>query len=62
LKGKKIGVKGISNFSHLFTLKALEKVGLSKAEVQFVDVPADNTSQAIEKGEIDAGHTYSPFL
>jgi NitT/TauT family transport system substrate-binding protein len=62
LKGKKIGVEGISSFSHLFTLKALEKVGLSEADVQFVDVPAANTSQAIEKGEIDAGHTYSPFI
>jgi NitT/TauT family transport system substrate-binding protein len=62
LKGKKIGVEGISSFSHLFTLRALEKVGLSEADVQFVDIPAANTSRAIEKGEIDAGHTYSPFI
>jgi NitT/TauT family transport system substrate-binding protein len=62
LRGKKIGVEGINSFSHLFTLKALEKVGLSERDVQFVDIPGSNTSDAIEKGEIDAGHTYSPFI
>ena len=30
LKGKKIGVEGINSFSHLFVLKALEKVGLGE--------------------------------
>ena len=62
LRGKIMGVEGINSFSHLFTLKALEKVGLSEGDVQFVDVPGPNTSNAIDKGEIDAGHTYSPFI
>ena len=62
LRGKNIGVEGINSFSHLFALKALEKVGLSEGDVQFVDIPGSNTSNAIEKGEIDAGHTYSPFI
>ena len=62
LRGKKIGVEGINSFSHLFVLKALEKVGLTEGDVQFVDIPGPNTSQAIENGEIDAGHTYSPFI
>lgn len=62
LRGKKIGVEGINSFSHLFVLKALEKVGLTEGDVQFVDIPGPNTSRAIEDGEIDAGHTYSPFI
>lgn len=62
LRGKKVGVEGINSFSHLFVLKALEKVGLTEGDVQFVDIPGPNTSQAIDNGEIDAGHTYSPFI
>jgi NitT/TauT family transport system substrate-binding protein len=62
LKGKKIGVEGINSFSHLFVLKALEKVGLGEGDVQFVNVAGPNTSSALDTGEIDAGHTYSPFL
>ncbi|CAN5282570.1 ABC transporter substrate-binding protein [soil metagenome] len=62
LKGKKVGIDGVNSFSHLFTLKALEKAGLSEGEVQFADIPPANILPAIEKGEIDAGHTYSPFI
>jgi NitT/TauT family transport system substrate-binding protein len=62
LKGKKIGVEGINSFSHLFALKALEKVGLGEGDVQFVNVAGPNTSSALDTGKIDAGHTYSPFL
>jgi NitT/TauT family transport system substrate-binding protein len=62
LKSKKVGIDGVNSFSHLFTLKALEKAGLSEGEVQFADIPPANILPAIEKGEIDAGHTYSPFI
>ncbi len=62
LKGKKIGVEGINSFSHLFALKALEKVGLGESDVKFVNVVGLNISAALDRGEIDAGHTYSPFL
>jgi NitT/TauT family transport system substrate-binding protein len=62
LKGKKVGVDGVNSFSHFFTLKALEKAGLSEGEVQFADISPANILAAIEKGEIDAGHTYSPFI
>jgi NitT/TauT family transport system substrate-binding protein len=62
LRGKKIGVEGINTFSHLFVLKALEKAGLGEGDVQFVNVAGPNTSAALDSGEIDAGHTYSPFL
>ena len=62
LKGRKIGVEGINTFSHLFALTALEKAGLDESGVEFVNVAGINTSAALEQGEIDAGHTYSPFL
>lgn len=61
VKGKKIGVQGINSFSHLFILKALEKVGLNEGDVEFVDVPAQNVTGALEKGQIIAGHTYEPY-
>jgi NitT/TauT family transport system substrate-binding protein len=61
VRGKKIGVQGINSFSHLFILKALEKAGLNEGDVEFVDVPAQNVTRALEKGEIIAGHTYEPY-
>ena len=60
VKGKKISVEGINSFSHLFVLKALEKVGLGEADVEFVDVPAQNVTLELEKGTIVAGHTNQP--
>ncbi len=61
VQGKKIGVQGINSFSHLFILKALEKAGLNEGDVEFVDVPAQNVTRALEKGEIITGHTYEPY-
>jgi NitT/TauT family transport system substrate-binding protein len=61
LKGKKIGVEGINSFSHMFVLKALELSGLKEGDIEFVNVPAQNVTRAIEDGEIDAGHSYQPY-
>jgi NitT/TauT family transport system substrate-binding protein len=62
VKGQKIGVQGINTFSHFFVLNALQKVGLTEGDVQFVSIPAQNATQALDKGEIFAGHTYQPYL
>jgi NitT/TauT family transport system substrate-binding protein len=62
VKGKKIGVEGINSFSHLFVLKSLEKAGLTEGDVEFVNMPVQNVSSALEKGEIYAGHSYEPFI
>lgn len=40
----------------------MEKVGLGEGDVQFVSVPVQNVSSALEKGQIFAGHIYDPFL
>ncbi len=61
LRGKKISVQGINTFSHLFVLKALEKVGLTEGDIEIVNVPAQNVTQELEKGTIDAGHIYQPY-
>jgi NitT/TauT family transport system substrate-binding protein len=62
VKGKNISVDGINSFSHLFVLKSLEKVGLNEGDLEFVDVPVQNVSTALQKGNIFAGHTYEPFV
>ena len=61
LKGKKIGVEGINSFSHMFVLKALELSGLKEGDVEFVNVPAQNVTRALEQGDIESGHSYQPY-
>ena len=61
-KGKNISIVGINTFSHYFVLKALEKVGLTEGDVQFVNMPFQNVTTALQKGQIFAGHTYAPFI
>ena len=43
-------------------LKSLKKVGLTEGDVEFVNMPVQNVSSALQKGEIFAGHTYEPFI
>jgi NitT/TauT family transport system substrate-binding protein len=62
IKGKKVGVEGINSFSHYFMLTSLGNVGLGEGDVEFLNIPAQNISEALKKGEIDAGHTYNPYL
>jgi len=60
LKGKKIGIEGINTFSHIFVIKVLENAGLQEYDVQFKKVSFDHVLEALEKGIIDAGHTWEP--
>lgn len=60
LKGKKIGVDGINTFSHIFVSTALEESGLKDSDYEIVNVPASDVLDALESGEIDAGHTWEP--
>jgi NitT/TauT family transport system substrate-binding protein len=62
LKGKKVGVDGINSFSHYYMLESLAKVGLDEGDVEFVNIPIQNMSNALKKSEIDAGHTYNPYI
>jgi ABC-type nitrate/sulfonate/bicarbonate transport system substrate-binding protein len=61
-KGKKIGIESINIFSHFSVLKSLEKVGLGEGDVQFENIPAQNVSEALQKGQIFAGYIHDPFI
>lgn len=59
LKGKKVGVE-IGFVGHLLLLNALEKNGLSEADVELVNVPTNETPQVLASGEVDAVVAWQP--
>lgn len=59
LKGKKVGVE-IGFVSHLLLLNALEKSGLSEADVELVNVPTNETPQVLASGDVDAIVAWQP--
>jgi len=59
LKGKKIGVE-VGFVSHLLLLNALEKNGLSEADVELVNVPTNETPQVLASGDVDAIVAWQP--
>ena len=61
LKGKIVSFEGINSFSHVFVLEALEKAGLRELDIKFENLPAMDVLDALEKGKIDAGHTWEPI-
>ncbi len=60
LRGKTVGFEGLNSFSHLFVLKVLEKAGLKEQDLMFKNVDGQDVLKALEKNEIDAGHTWDP--
>ena len=59
LKGKKVGVE-IGFVSHLLLLNALEKAGMSEADVELVNVPTNETPQVLASGDVDAIVAWQP--
>lgn len=59
LKGKKVGVE-VGFVGHLMLLNALEKVGLTEADVQLVNVPTNETPQVLASGDVDAIVAWQP--
>jgi NitT/TauT family transport system substrate-binding protein len=59
LKGKKAGVE-VGFVSHLLLLNALEKNGLTEADVELVNVPTNETPQVLASGEVDAIVAWQP--
>lgn len=59
LEGKKIGVE-IGFVGHLLLLNALEKSGLSEADVELVNVPTNETPQVLASGDVDAIVAWQP--
>lgn len=59
LVGKKVGVE-IGFVAHLLLLNALEKSGLSEADVELVNVPTNETPQVLASGQVDAIVAWQP--
>lgn len=59
LKGKKVGVE-IGFVGHLLLLNGLEKVGLTEADVELVNVPTNETPQVLASGDVDAIVAWQP--
>jgi NitT/TauT family transport system substrate-binding protein len=59
LKGKKVGVE-IGFVDHLLLLNALEKNGMTEADVELVNVPTNETPQVLASGQVDAIAAWQP--
>jgi NitT/TauT family transport system substrate-binding protein len=59
LKGKKVGVE-VGFVSHLLLLNALKGAKLSDKDIQIVNVPTDQTPQALKSGSVDAIVAWQP--
>ena len=62
IKGKTIAFEGFNSFSHLFVIKLLEKVSIHEGEFKAVSLDASKVLEALEAGEIEAGHVYGPTV
>ena len=61
LRGKRIGVnKG--GFAELFVTTMLAEQGLTPADVTLVDMDAAELPARLAAGEVQAGHTWEPYL
>ncbi|MEK7991680.1 MAG: ABC transporter substrate-binding protein [Thiotrichaceae bacterium] len=58
LKGKKVSFEGFNSFSHFLVLKLLEQAGLNEGDFQAANIESSKVLDALENGEVDAGHIY----
>jgi len=61
LKEKRIGIEQ-GTIAHFTLLKALEKAGLDRAEVQLVNLDLDALQQAFLHDKVEAVGTYEPYM
>jgi NitT/TauT family transport system substrate-binding protein len=59
LKGRKIGVE-LNLVDHLLLLNALERNGMSESDVTLVNMPTNDTPQALAAGGVDAIAAWNP--
>lgn len=59
LRGKKIGVE-VGFVDHLLLLNALKQAGMKESDVSLVNVPTDQTPQALKSGSVDAIAAWQP--
>jgi NitT/TauT family transport system substrate-binding protein len=61
LKGLRIAVNSLQSPSLNYVMRALEKGGLGKNDVTWVEMPFPQFAPAFEKKAIDAGMVFNPF-
>lgn len=61
LKGKQIGVNQ-GSFAELFIVTLLEENGMTSADVTFIDMDAADAPAALRNGEVQAAHTWEPYV
>jgi len=61
LKGKRIGTN-LGGFGELFIRTVLAREGVSPRDVIWVNVDAAEVPQLLLAGELDAGHTWEPYV
>ncbi len=61
LRGKRIGVNQ-GGFAELFVREVLVRHGLTFADVTIVDTDASALPAALRAGQVEAGHTWEPFI
>lgn len=59
LRGKRIGVE-VGFVSHLILMQALQSAGISESEVELVNIPTNETPQALASGGVDAISAWQP--
>jgi NitT/TauT family transport system substrate-binding protein len=59
LKGKKVGVE-VGFVDHLLLLNALKAAGMKESDVTLVNIPTDQTPQALKSGNVDAIAAWQP--
>ena len=59
LKGKKVGVE-VGFVAHLLLLHALKSAGLTEDDITVVNIPTDQTAQALGGGTVDAIVAWQP--
>lgn len=62
LKGKKIAVNTTKNVVELSTLAALKPYGVTKNDVEFVELPFPDMPAALQRGDVDAATMLDPFI
>ncbi len=61
LRGRAFGVN-LGSFAELFVLTVLKSHGLGSADIRLVDTDAAELPAKLKSGEVDAGHTWQPFV
>lgn len=62
LKGKKVAVNLIGNMAHLYTLAALDRVGVAPGQYTLVEFPYPQIPDALLNGQVDAAYVVDPMV